>query len=57
MVRITFWLQFLLLVLIVRQSDAVSCQCSELQNEVARLEGHVLKRITELEYRNEFLVS
>ena len=57
MFRITIWLQLLLLVLILRQSDAVSDQCSELQNEISRLEEHILKRITELEYRNEILVS
>jgi len=57
MVRITFWLQFLLLVLILRLSVAVSDQCSELQNEISRLEGHILKRITGMEYRNEILVS
>ena len=57
MVRYTFWLQLQLLVLILRQSDAVSNQCSEMQNEISRLEGHRLKIITELEYRNEILVS
>ena len=57
MFRITIWLQLLLLVLILRQSDAVSDQCSELQNEISRLEGHILNRITELEHRNEILVS
>ena len=57
MVRITFWLQLLLLVLILRESDAVSDQCSEMQNEISGLEGHRLKTITELEYRKEILVS
>ena len=57
MFRITIWLQLLLLVLILRQSDAVSDQCSELQNEISRLEGHILNRITELEHMNEILVS
>jgi len=56
MFRITFWLQFLLLVLILRQSDVVSDQCSDLQNEISRLEGHILKRLTELEYRNKIRV-
>jgi len=56
MSRITFWLQLLLLVLILRQSDAVSDQCSDLQNEISRLEGHILKRLTELEYRNKIRV-
>ena len=57
MVRITFWLKMTLLVLILSESDTVSDQCSELQNEIARLEGHILKTITELEHRNEILVS
>jgi hypothetical protein len=54
MVCITFWL---LLVLILRQSNAVTDQCNEMQNEVARLEGHRLKITMELEQRNEILVS
>jgi len=57
MVRITISLLFLLLVLIQRQSNADSDQCSELQNEISRLEGHILKRISELEQRNGILVS
>ena len=57
MVRIIYWLQLLLLVLILRQSDAVSDQCSEMQNEISGLEGHRLKILTELEYRDEILVS
>jgi len=57
MVRITVWLKLLLLVLVLRHSDAVSDQCSELQNEISRLEGHILKRINDLEYRNEVLVN
>jgi hypothetical protein len=57
MVRNTFWLKMLLTVLLLRQSDADSDQCSDFQNEISRLEGHILKRITELEYRNGILVS
>ena len=57
MVRITFWLQLLLLVFVLRQSNAGSDQCSEFENEIYLLEGHILKSITELEYRNEILVS
>jgi hypothetical protein len=57
MVRISFWLQLVFLGLILRQSNAVSDQCSELQNEISRLEGRIFKIITELEYRNEILVS
>ena len=57
MVRIMFWLQLLLLLFWLRQSDAVFEQCWELQNEISRLEEDILKRIKELEYRNEVLVS
>jgi hypothetical protein len=57
MVRVTLWLQLLLLVFILRQSDAVSDQCGELQNEISGLERNIVKRITELEQRNEILVS
>jgi hypothetical protein len=56
MVRVTFWLQLLLLVLTKRQSDAVSDYCSDLQNEIFVLERKIVKRITELEQRNEILV-
>jgi len=57
MLRFPFWLQFLLLVLVLRHSDTVSDQCSELQNEIPRSEENTLKRITELEHRFEILVS
>ena len=57
MVRITVWLKLLLLVLVLRQSDEFYDQSSELQNEISRLEGHILKRIKDLEYRNEILAS
>jgi hypothetical protein len=56
MVPITISLLFLLLVLTLRQSDAVSELCSELQNEISRLDGNGLKIITELEYSNTILV-
>jgi hypothetical protein len=56
MVRVTSWLQLLLLVLTKRQSDAVSDHCSDLQNEISVLERNIVKRITELEQRNEILV-
>jgi hypothetical protein len=38
MVRVTLCLQLLLLVLIMKQSDANADQCSELQNEIVQLE-------------------
>jgi hypothetical protein len=51
------WLKLIILVFLLRQSDAVSDQNCTLNNEISRLEGHVLKILTELEYRNETLVS
>jgi len=57
MVRITIRLQLLLLVLKLKQPDAVSDQCIELQNEISRLEWHIFKRIMEIEHMNEILVS
>ena len=52
MVRVTFWLQLLLVVLILRQSAAVSDQCSQLEEEISRLERDIV-RITELKHKNE----
>jgi hypothetical protein len=57
MYRVTFCLQFLHLLLILKQSDAASDQCGGLHNEMSRLKGNIIKRITELEQRNEILVS
>jgi hypothetical protein len=57
MVHVTFWLQLLLLVLILKQSDAASDHCGELQNEISGLERNIIKRITDLQHRNEILVS
>jgi hypothetical protein len=52
MVRVTVWLQLLLVVLIVRQSAAVSDQCSELQEEISRLERDIVN-ITDLKNESE----
>jgi hypothetical protein len=49
MVRVTLWLQLLLVVLIQRQSAAVSDQCSELQEEISR--------VRKLNHRNKILVD
>jgi hypothetical protein len=49
MVHVTVWLQLLLVVLILRQSAAVSDQCSELQDEISR--------VSKLNHRNEILVD
>jgi hypothetical protein len=57
MACLLFWLKLLFLVFVLRQSDAVSDQCCGLNNEISRLEGHVLKILTELQCRNETLVS
>jgi len=53
MIRVTFWVQFLFVLLILRQTEAVSDQCSELEKEMFRLERDVT-RITELKNKNEF---
>jgi hypothetical protein len=54
---VTFWLKLLFLVLILRQSNADSDQCCGLNNEISRLEEHLLEVLTELECRNETRVS
>jgi hypothetical protein len=41
MVRVTVWLQLLLVVLILRQSAAGSDQCSKLQEGISRLYEHI----------------
>jgi hypothetical protein len=56
MAYVVICMKFLFLVFILTQSDAVSEQCFGLNNKISRLEGHVLKILTELEYRNETLV-
>jgi len=52
MVRVTFRLQLLLLVLILRQSDAVSDQCRELQEDRARLQQDI-KDIRDLNHKKK----
>jgi hypothetical protein len=47
MFRFTFCQKFLLVVLALRQTDAVSPQCSELKSEI--------DRVKELNHRNELL--
>jgi hypothetical protein len=54
MVRVTLWPQLLLVVLILRQSAAVSDQCSQLQEEISGLERDVVS-ITELKNDKELL--
>jgi len=46
MVRVTVCLQFLFLVLILKQSDAVSDNCSELQDDIV----HIRKELKGLKY-------
>jgi hypothetical protein len=57
MAHVIFCLKFLFLVFLLRQSNAFSEQCLGLHNEISRLEGHVLKLLTEVECRNETEVS
>jgi hypothetical protein len=49
MFRVTFWLQWLPLILIIRQSASVSDQCSELREEI--------DRVRKLSHRNDLLVA
>ena len=56
MVCVTFWLQLLLVVLIMRQSAAVSDQCSELQEEKSRLERDIVS-LRDLRNENERLAG
>jgi len=51
MVRVIFWLRLLLLVLILKQSDAAAYQSGELQEDLDRLEEDVANR-TELKHNN-----
>jgi hypothetical protein len=54
MVRVAFWLQFLLLVLLLKQSDAASDQCRELQEQISRLVQDIAGT-TQLKHGNESL--
>jgi hypothetical protein len=57
MVHFTFWLQLLPLLLILKQSDADGDRLDELKGEMSRFKQDTLKRLAELEHRNEILVS
>jgi hypothetical protein len=52
MVRVTLWPQLLLVVLILRQSAAVSYQCSKLQDGIFRLERDLLS-MSEMKDKNK----
>ena len=54
MVRVTFWVLLLLLVLVLKQSNAVSDDYSDLENDSFDLESYI-KRIRLLKQRNENL--
>jgi hypothetical protein len=56
MVRVTLWPQLLLVILILRQSAAVSDHCSQLQEDILRLERDIMS-ITELMHKNELLAG
>jgi len=49
MVHVTFWLPFLLVLFLLRHTNAFSDQCGELQSEISRL--------IKLNHRNELLVG
>jgi hypothetical protein len=51
MVRVTFWLQLLLLVLILKQSDAAAYRSGELQDEMESTEED-MTNTTELKLSN-----
>jgi hypothetical protein len=57
MVYITFRLQLLTLLLILRQSDADGDHFGESNDEMSSFEQNILKRIVELEHRNKIMVS
>jgi hypothetical protein len=52
MVLVTLWPQLLLVILILRQSAAVSDQCNQLQERTFRLERDLLS-MTEMKDKNE----
>jgi hypothetical protein len=56
MVRVTFWMQLLLLVFILRQSAADYDHFGELQNEISSFKQNMLTRLTALEHRNGIVV-
>jgi hypothetical protein len=57
MVYVTFWLQLLPLLLILRQSDADGDHLDESKDEMSSFKQNTLKRLAELELRNKILVS
>jgi Tfp pilus assembly protein PilN len=52
MVRVTFWMSLLLVLLIVRQANTIAEQSSELEKEQSCLERDLM-RITELKQKKE----
>jgi len=52
MARVTFWLQLVLLVLILKQSDAAAYESGELQEEIDPSEED-MTNTTELKHNNE----
>jgi len=55
MFHVTFWLQFLVVILILMQSLSISDHCIKLLDTISLFEQHALQRITELEGRNLIL--
>ena len=52
MLHVMFWLQLLLVMLILMRSGSISDNCIKLLDKISRFEQHTLQRITELEERN-----
>jgi len=49
MIRVSLWTKLLLLLLILRQSDAVSDQSGELEEEISGLEADVTRKTEQYE--------
>jgi hypothetical protein len=57
MVRVTFWLQLMLLVFILKQSAADNDYFVELQNKISSFKQNMLTQVEALEQWNGILVS
>jgi hypothetical protein len=57
MVYVTFWLQLLPLLLLLRQSDADGDRLDESKDEISSFKQNTSKGLAELEHGNETLVS
>jgi hypothetical protein len=57
MLHVTFWLQLLVIILILRQSGSLSDHCIKFLDTISRFERHMSQRIAELEEMNITLES